>query len=57
MGARPIKRYIQDNITNKLTDAILFGELKNGGNVEVSVENELLKLDFHELDLVPAATE
>jgi ATP-dependent Clp protease ATP-binding subunit ClpA len=57
MGARPIKRYIQDNITNKLTDAILFGELKNGGNVEVSVKNKLLKLDFHELDLVPATTE
>lgn len=36
MGARPLKRYIQNNITNKLSDAILFGELKNGGIVKVS---------------------
>jgi len=39
MGARPIKRYIQDNITNKLTDEILFGNLKNGGKVFVDVED------------------
>nr|CAI78765.1 endopeptidase clp atp-binding chain A [uncultured Campylobacterota bacterium] len=45
MGARPIKRYIQDNITNKLSDEILFGKLKNGGEVEVSFEDEL-KLEF-----------
>ncbi len=56
MGARPIKRYIQDNITNKLSDEILFGELKEGGKVSVSVnENkESLKLEFNELEIVPA---
>ncbi|MEA3228222.1 MAG: ATP-dependent Clp protease ATP-binding subunit ClpA [Campylobacterota bacterium] len=42
MGARPLKRYIQDNITNKLSDEILFGKLKNGGLVEVSYKKELL---------------
>ena len=46
MGARPIKRYIQENITNKLSDAILFGELQNGGDVAVTVENESLTLHF-----------
>lgn len=45
MGARPIKRYIQDNITNRLSDEILFGKLKNGGEVEVNFEDEL-KLEF-----------
>ena len=42
MGARPIKRYIQDNITNKLSDEILFGTLKNGGIVEVDAKKELI---------------
>lgn len=49
MGARPLKRYIQDNITNKLSDAILFGELKNGGDVQVNFEEELT-LTFSTLD-------
>ena len=49
MGARPLKRYIQDNITNKLSDEILFGELQNGGLVEVSLNEELL-LKFQSLD-------
>jgi len=42
MGARPLKRYIQDNITNKLSDEILFGKLKNGGKVEVDFNKELI---------------
>ena len=42
MGARPLKRYIQDNITNKLSDEILFGKLTKGGVVEVDSKGELL---------------
>ena len=42
MGARPLKRYIQSNITNKLSDEILFGKLQNGGTVNVSFKKELL---------------
>ncbi len=42
MGARPLKRYIQDNITNKLSDEILFGKLVNGGEVRVDYKNELV---------------
>ncbi|MDA7817881.1 ATP-dependent Clp protease ATP-binding subunit ClpA [Sulfurimonas sp.] len=47
MGARPIKRYIQDNITNKLSDEILFGKLKKGGQVSVSFNKKLI-LNFKE---------
>ena len=54
MGARPLKRYIQENITKRLTDEILFGKLKNGGRVSVSIENKELKLDFSEQQRVPA---
>ncbi len=49
MGARPLKRYIQDNITNKLSDEILFGKLKNGGNVRVDFDSELI-LIFKEVN-------
>ncbi|NOR57996.1 MAG: ATP-dependent Clp protease ATP-binding subunit ClpA [Sulfurimonas sp.] len=49
MGARPLKRYIQDNITNKLSDEILFGKLKDGGKVEVGF-NKKLVLRFKQLD-------
>ena len=49
MGARPIKRYIQDDITHKLSNEILFGKLKDGGNVSVSYNKELI-LKFKEKD-------
>ena len=41
MGARPLKRYIADHITNKLSDEILFGRLKDGGKVEVGLRKKL----------------
>jgi ATP-dependent Clp protease ATP-binding subunit ClpA len=52
MGARPIKRYIQDHITNKLTDEILFGKLKDGGIVKVSSNVNNLTLNFQEKENV-----
>jgi ATP-dependent Clp protease ATP-binding subunit ClpA len=42
MGARPLKKYIQNNITNKLSDEILFGKLKNGGIVNVVFSKKLI---------------
>jgi len=48
MGARPLNRYIQDNITNKLSDEILFGKLTKGGSVYVSLKEKLL-LEYKEL--------
>jgi len=46
MGARPIKRYIQEHITNELSEAILFGELQKGGVVQVDMAEDALKLFF-----------
>jgi len=45
LGARPLKRFIQNNITNRLSDEILFGKLKNGGVVKVDFDTKLT-LDF-----------
>jgi ATP-dependent Clp protease ATP-binding subunit ClpA len=49
MGARPLKRYIQDTITNELSSEILFGKLKEGGHVKVSLQKAELALSFKEL--------
>ena len=48
MGARPLKRFIQNNITNKLSDEILFGALQNGGEVSVGY-TDTLTLNFKAL--------
>ena len=39
MGARPLARVIQEHIKKPLADRILFGDLKNGGVVKVTVED------------------
>ncbi len=39
LGARPMARLIEKNISTPLADEILFGKLTNGGNVYVSVKN------------------
>lgn len=45
MGARPMDRLIQEKLKKALAEDILFGELAvNGGEVQVSVENDDLKL-------------
>ena len=49
LGARPLKRYIQDNITNKLSEEILFGKLQNGGEVKVNFTKKLT-LSYKEID-------
>ena len=46
MGARPMERVIQEHIKRPLADALLFGELANGGRVEVSVEHDTLALNY-----------
>ncbi|MCW5697981.1 MAG: ATP-dependent Clp protease ATP-binding subunit ClpA [Bauldia sp.] len=38
MGARPLARIIQEHIKQPLADEVLFGKLKTGGTVKVSVE-------------------
>ena len=37
-GARPLGRLIQKELKDPLTDEVLFGRLKNGGRVEVDVD-------------------
>ena len=37
-GARPLGRLIQKELKDPLTDEVLFGKLKNGGRVEVDVD-------------------
>lgn len=44
MGARPMARVIQENIKRPLADALLFGELVDGGRVLVSVGDDGLTL-------------
>jgi ATP-dependent Clp protease ATP-binding subunit ClpA len=38
MGARPMKRVIQEHIKRKLADDLLFGELSDGGDVTVDLD-------------------
>ncbi|MFD9897178.1 ATP-dependent Clp protease ATP-binding subunit ClpA [Mesorhizobium sp. NPDC059025] len=40
MGARPLGRVIQEHIKKPLADEVLFGKLKHGGTVRVSVEKK-----------------
>ncbi len=40
MGARPLSRLIQNTIKRPLADEVLFGSLKKGGTVCVTLENE-----------------
>ena len=51
MGARPLQRTIDEMIKKPLSKEILFGKLTNGGVVEVSVENDTLKLNI--VDVLP----
>lgn len=39
MGARPLQRVITQHIKTPLTDEILFGALKNGGEVKIDYKN------------------
>jgi ATP-dependent Clp protease ATP-binding subunit ClpA len=49
MGARPLQRTIDDMIKKPLSKEILFGKLTNGGVVEISVEDDKLKLNIIEV--------
>ncbi len=45
-GARDIARVIDKDIKEALTDEILFGELKKGGNVKVGFKSDSLTFEF-----------
>ncbi|MFO1184087.1 MAG: ATP-dependent Clp protease ATP-binding subunit ClpA [Bauldia sp.] len=40
MGARPLARVIQEHIKHPLADEVLFGKLKHGGTVKITVETK-----------------
>ncbi len=44
-GARPLERLIQNEIKKPLADEILFGRLKNGGNIRIELKNNNTKHD------------
>jgi ATP-dependent Clp protease ATP-binding subunit ClpA len=46
MGARPLQRVISQEIKVPLTDEILFGELKNGGEVKIDYKNEEFNFQY-----------
>jgi len=46
MGARPLLRVIRDKIKEPLTNEILFGNLKEGGDVKVDFKDEKFKFTY-----------
>ncbi len=46
MGARPISRKIQEHIKKPMSEALLFGDLKKGGIVKLSVNKNNISLNF-----------
>ncbi|KFZ31902.1 Clp protease ClpX [Pseudidiomarina salinarum] len=48
MGARPMARVIQGHLKKPLANEILFGQLAQGGSVQVTVVDGELKLDIKE---------
>ncbi len=45
-GARPLARFIQTAIKDKLTDQILFGSLEKGGKVTIGLKNDELTFKY-----------
>jgi len=52
-GARPLARLIENEVTRKLTDELLFGALENGGHVEVGYDGKELVFTFAPLKEEP----
>ncbi|OBS10751.1 ATP-dependent Clp protease ATP-binding subunit ClpA [Acidihalobacter prosperus] len=46
MGARPMSRVIQEHVKKPLAEEILFGRLREGGEVHLDVEGDELRLAF-----------
>ena len=46
MGGRPVERILNEYVSEKLIDEILFGKLANGGNVTVDYNNENVKFNY-----------
>ncbi|WP_274424160.1 ATP-dependent Clp protease ATP-binding subunit ClpA [Chelativorans sp. YIM 93263] len=53
MGARPLGRVIQEHIKKPLAEEVLFGKLKKGGTVRVTLEKNEVGEDSLKLDTIP----
>jgi len=49
MGARVMKRVIQEEIKTPLSEEILFGKLKHGGRVKIGHKKDVLYFDYERL--------
>ncbi len=47
LGARPLKRIIDEKIKKKVASELLFGKLEHGKKVIISLENDELNFNFH----------
>ncbi len=56
MGARPMKRVIQEQIKRRLADDLLFGDLAEGGSVKVKAPLKGGKELRLEVTAAPSAT-
>jgi ATP-dependent Clp protease ATP-binding subunit ClpA len=52
MGARPLSRIIDDEIKKPLSRMILFGDLQEGGRVEVTVKDDKLNIEYKKLQVL-----
>jgi ATP-dependent Clp protease ATP-binding subunit ClpA len=52
MGARPLGRVIQEHIKKPLADEVLFGKLRKGGTVRVTVEKNDAGIDELKLEAI-----
>lgn len=48
LGARPLKRLINNSITKGLASEILFGSLKNGGKARIKTNRDNIEFDLQE---------
>lgn len=57
MGARPMKRVIQEQIKRNLAEDLLFGDLRDGGEVDVDLaeDGENLAIESRKRDDTPKA--
>ncbi|MBC8518925.1 MAG: ATP-dependent Clp protease ATP-binding subunit ClpA [Gammaproteobacteria bacterium] len=50
MGARPMARLIREEVRKPMAEELLFGELKSGGEVAVSVKSGKLNFVYHKIE-------
>jgi ATP-dependent Clp protease ATP-binding subunit ClpA len=56
-GARPMARLIERVIKKPLSEALLFGDLANGGSVRISVEGDAIRLIVPPAPAAPDVTD